>query len=212
LQLTQADAVALIAAAVGAFLGSGSAFLLQYIHQRRSLRVARESSLIQAEFILSMQLNTLVQLDRQHLAPLRDDPERTLLLRPAAYIPSETLLDISTIAFVAVSGQVEALQAVHGAQDAYRSALSMLQERATFYKQTCYGADVRSTSFDFDSGESTSQLDVRQVRVLKSLTDGLYKTVADAIEMETQAFADLDLVLRSHYPKAKRLYFDVADA
>jgi hypothetical protein len=204
--------VALVAAAVGAFLGSGSAFLLQYIQQRRSLRVDRESSLIQAQFILSMQLNTLVQLDRQHLAPLRDDPDRTLLLRPAAYIPSETALDISTIAFVAVFGQVEALEAVHAAQDSYRNALSMLQGRTEFYKQICYGPDVRSTSFDFESGESMSELDVRQVRVLKSLTDGLYKTVADAIELETQAFADLDLVLQSHYPKAKRLYFAVADA
>lgn len=212
MQLTQADGVALIAAALGAFLGASSAYLLQLAHQRRSLRVSRESSLIQAQFILSMQLNTLVQLHNQYLRPIEDDPNRTLALRPAAVIPSEISLDLTAIAFVAVLGQVEALQAVHTAQDAYRNTLGLLRERTELYKQVCYAPDVRASSFDFDSGKSTSQLDERQVRRLKGLTDGLYRTVDAAIALQTEAFSALDTVLRSSYPKAKRLYFEVADA
>jgi hypothetical protein len=212
LQLTQADAVALVAAGLGAFLGSGSAFLLQFLHQRRDLREGRESALVQAEFILSMQMNTLVQLRKQYLSPLTDDPNRTLSLRPAAFIPTETSLDMTAIAFVAVLGPVEALQAVHSAQDAYRNALALLRERSDLYKQICYSPDVESSSFDFDSGESVSRLDARQVRVLQSLTDGLYKTVDAAIELETQAFGALDTVIRRQYPKANRLYIEVADA
>lgn len=68
--MLSSDAIALISAAVGAFLGSGLAFLLEENRRRRADRDTRYSSLIQTQLALGMQINTLVIMGRRQIQNL----------------------------------------------------------------------------------------------------------------------------------------------
>jgi hypothetical protein len=57
--MSSSDAIAVVSAAVGAFLGSGLAFLLEEKRRRGAEKDTRYSSLIRTQLALGMQLNTL---------------------------------------------------------------------------------------------------------------------------------------------------------
>ncbi len=52
--LVQGDWIALVAAGVGAFAGSGSAFFLEELRRRRAEKRQQHSKLLQAQFAVSM--------------------------------------------------------------------------------------------------------------------------------------------------------------
>jgi len=194
------ETVALVAAAVGAFLGSTSAFLLEAWRRSHVEKTARHTALLQAQFAVSMQLRTMVNIRDQYLNEVRDKPDRFMLLVPFYGETADPVVDLGTLGFVAADDRIDALQQVHMAQGAYLTAMSALRARNEMMA-AMYEAAIPSGDFDFETGEETVALDRRKARRLKGITDGLYKSVDSAIELEHEAVAVLAQVGKRLLPK-----------
>lgn len=198
--MNPSDYVTLVAAGVGAFLGSGSAFALEALRQRRLETQARHTALLNAQFALAMQLRTLVNTRDQYLDECRDHPQRFMRLVPFYGELNDPRVDFQRLGFVAAEDAAATLQAVHMAQDAYLTAFSALRVRNGLM-EAIYTAATPAGDFDFDSGEGTVTMDARQARVLKGMTDSLYKSVDSAIQLEHIALSQLGGASKRLYPK-----------
>ena len=198
--MSSSDVVALVAAAIGAFLGASFAFLLEESKRERAEESARYASLIQAQFALSMQLRTMVNIRDQYLNEVRNRADRFMLLVPFHGESSDPLVDLGAVGFVAVDGQVDVLQQVHMAQDAYSTALSSLRTR-TEMMSALYEVIVPSGDFNFETGAETVSVDARRARRLKGITDGLYESVDSAIQLEHTAIELLAQTGKRLFPK-----------
>ena len=78
------------------------------------------------------------------------------------------------------------LQQIHMAQDAYFTAMFALRSRNEMMA-SMYEAAIPTGEVDFESGEQAVSLDAGRARRLKGITDGLYKSVDSAIELEHAA-------------------------
>lgn len=185
------DAVALVAAAVGAFIGSGSAFLLEAWRRARAEKDSRYAAIIDAQFSLSMQLRTLVNLRNEYLNPVRDQQDRFMALVPAYGEIADPPVDLGGLSFIACDDETHVLQSVHMAQAGYRTALSALQARNEMMGALYQMAKPARDDFDFETGGETVSVDGRLARRLKGITDGLYEAVDSAIDLEHEAIQHL---------------------
>jgi len=202
--LTYGDWFALGVAAAGAFFGAGFAFLLEWLRRTREANRSQYSLLIQAQFSVGMQLNTAVSIRDQWLDPVRDEADRYFRL-PLLHIAAPNVqVDLTSLAFVAVDDLVQPLQQIHVAQESYLTAMHALQVRNDMLNDI-YRSGAPLHDFDFESGTGVAQLDVRQVRILKGTTDGLYMAIDTAIEQEVDAIQQLTGVIARLFPKRQPL-------
>jgi hypothetical protein len=194
------EVVALVAAAVGAFLGSTSAFLLEAWRRARAEENLRYGLILEGQFALAMQLRTLVNIRDQYLKPDRDAADRFMLLVPFYGESNDPTVDLGALGFVAVEDEIDVLQKLHMAQDAYLTAMFALRSRNDMMAEV-YAAAVPRGDFDFESGAETVGVDARLARRLKGITDGLYKSVDSAIELEHEAIALLAAAGKRLLPK-----------
>lgn len=200
--MSVSDAVTLVAAAAGAFLGSGSAFLLESRRRKRAESDARQAAVVQAQFALSMQMDTLVNIRNQYLSEVRDEPNRFMLLVPFQAEPSDPIVELADLGFIALVDDMEVLHRLHKAQSAYLNAMSSLRARNDMM-DVVYAAARPHDDFDFSTGAETVSLDGRLARRLKGITDGLYSAVDSGIELEGEAVSLLAQVGTKLYPKGK---------
>ncbi|MHB9004317.1 MAG: hypothetical protein ACYC6C_09695 [Coriobacteriia bacterium] len=209
MNLTQADWVTLVAAAVGAFLGAAAAFVLEAIRQWRIERSDRYSSLLQAQFTISMQLNSAVNIKQQYLDEERENDQRFLHLPLFHFEPSDARVALGQLSFLAIEDRVEILQTVHVAQESFLTAIRMLETRNR-YVEEIYAAGVPAGAFDFESGIGEVTLDARKARVLKGATDSLYQAVDSAIEMENRAIRELGQASKRLFRRRKIIGVEMA--
>lgn len=208
---TQSDWIPLVAAGLGAFLGSVSAFALEALRQWRRERALKHSALMTAQFVLSMQLNTLVSIDNQYLRGVAKHPQRFAQL-PLFYLEvDDTRIDFSSLAFIATRDRIEVLQKVHMAQAAFLTAIGAISHRNRILEDI-YAMDTNVTAFDFETGQGTVDIDERKARVLKGATDGLYGAVESGIELLQLAIAGLGETSKGLFPKRKVVSIEFASA
>lgn len=202
--MSQTDYVALVAAAVGAFLGSLSAFLLQALWQSTQEKSQRHGALLNAEFALSMQLNLLVNIRNQYLEECREHPERFMRLVLFYGSTDAPQVDFGSLGFIAVKDDASVLHKVQMAQSSYLTALSALETRNSLMADS-YESATQTGPIDFETGEAPVTLDGRKARILKGITDSLYTAVDHAIELQHAGIAELAAVSKRLYPKLSTL-------
>lgn len=138
-------------AAAGAFIGSGSAFLLESARRERAVSDARQAALIQARFTLSMQMDTLVNVRNQYLSPVRHEPNRFMLLVPFLSELSDPHLELPDLGFIALVDDMQLLHKLHKAESAYSNAVSALRARNEMM-DAAYSAARPHGDFDFATG------------------------------------------------------------
>ena len=206
--LTQADQVTLASSAAGAFIGAIAAFALEATRRWRSERSARYSSLLEAQFALCMQMDLMVKLQRDYLRPARDHPQRFMRLTPVIAPDPGLRVNFASLAFITAIDEVESIAKVYRAQQSFLTASQVLERRSRLVQEQFYSIDNPLKAFDFESGEGLVEHDPRQVRILKGMTDGLYKSVDDAVVMLGGAVDELAKVIKRHYPLRKVLSVD----
>jgi hypothetical protein len=156
---------------------------------------------MQAQFILSMQLNTLLSLQVQRLDEERDNEQRFAHLPPITVSSVDPHVDLGSIAFVAVDDKVKPLQRVHAAQAMYLTALDILDGRNRFYRERVLRFDTEVGEFNVATGEEEIELDDRHVSMLKGLTDDLYEATDEAVRVERLAISELIDVSSRMFPR-----------
>lgn len=200
--------VALVAAAVGAFLGSGSAFVLEAWRRQREETEARYSALFRTQLVLITQLNTLLVINKQYLDAHREDPERFMKLVPFHTGMTGMRVDFGSLWFIPlIDSDADLVHRIYLAEQAYSTSTDTLAMRNRKIEETMYASDVRVEQFDFSTGNSRVQLDMRKVHLIKSLTDCLYESIDDAIKQQEKAIADIRLFIKRVYRGRKSLQY-----
>jgi len=202
------DLVTLVAAALGALVGAGVAFLLEEMRRRRAERATRYSRLLEAQIALGMQLNTLVNI-QGYLDEHRAEPNRHMLLVPLHMSLTDLRVDLSALGFIADIDDVEILMRVYLAEQAYLTACTALTVSNSKIQELRYDGVLARGPVDADTGTSVGVFDPAKVVILKQLVDGMYDSVDEAIEGEGIALDDLRGVIRRRFPKKKSLVFQL---
>jgi hypothetical protein len=208
--MSTADAATLVAAAFGAFLGTGSAFLLEQSRRRRAEDDTRYTSLLKAELALGMQLNDLVNTQRQYLDEHRDHPQRCLRLVPLVMGMTDLRVDLGSLAFVAEVDDVQILQLVYLAELGYVTAITTLAANNNKIEEIRYQEATRLGPVDMTTGEAVAMIDAARYQVLKETTDGLYDSVDGEVEQHKKALSELHALCKRLFPKRRSLQFEVA--
>lgn len=206
--------VALVAAAVGAFLGSGSAFILEAWRRKREETEARYSALFRTQLDFITQLNTLLVITKQYLDAHREDPDRFMKLIPFHTGMTGMRVDFGSLWFIPlIDSDADFVHRLYLAEQPYCTSTDTLEMRNRKVEETIYASDVRVEQFDSKTGQSRVEVDVRKVHLIKSLTDCLYESVDDAIKQQEKAISDICGFIKRAYRGRKSLQYEdkVAD-
>ena len=209
--MSGSDGVTLAAAAFGAFLGAGFAFLLEELRRRTAEGNARYSALIQAQLALIMQVNTLVNIQKLYLDAQRNAPDRHMRLVPVHMAMTDLRLDLAPLGFIAEVDDVGVLQTVYLAEQGYVTATTALAISNAKIQETRFDGVLAHGPVDPDTGKAQGLFDAGKVVVLKQLVDGLYQSVDGAIRDESRAVEVLAKVIKRLYPKRKPLAFTIQE-
>ena len=203
------EVVALVAAAVGACLGAGIAFLLEEMRRRRVERNGRYSRLLEAQIVLGMQLNTLVNIQQQYLNEHRAAQNRHMLLVPLHMSMSELRADIASLGFIAEVDDVEILHRVYLAEQAYITATTALTVSNSKIQELRYDGALAHGPVNQSTGEAQAVFDGAKLVILKQHIDGMYASVDEAVEWELEAIDELRGVIKRQFSERKSLTFEV---
>lgn len=209
--MSSSDAIALVSAAVGAFLGAGLAFLLEEIRRRRAEATTRYFSLFRTQLALGMQINTLLIVQRRYLDEHRNDANRHMRLVPVQMSTTALRVDLGSIAFIAEIDDVEILQRVYLAEQAYLNSTATLATSNLKIQEIRYNLGIARGPVNPETGEATALFDLAHVVILKQLIDGLYVSVDRAIIDQKAALDELAAVIKRLCPRRKALRFKIPE-
>jgi len=209
--MSWSDAIALIAAAVGAFFGSGLAFLIEENRRKRTEKDSRYSALIQTQFAIGMQLNTLVIIQRRHLDRYREQTDRHMRITPVEMSTTDIRTDVGSIGFIAEVDDVEILHRIYVAEQSYLTAIGALLTTNQSIQEIRYKGAISHGPINPETGEATAYFDKAQVFILKQIIDGLYESVDSAIISQGNILNDLRILIKRLYPKRKALEFKIPE-
>jgi hypothetical protein len=194
--------VAFGSAALGAFLGSLSAYLLGRRQHRSDERDKYYGYLLAAQYSLMSQWNILEGIRRQHLEPLRDDPTRFVKL-PVFYAPSHHYpVPFEHITRITRSSNPNLLQDVHIAEQRYHTSQESLAIRnkllEAFYKNP-------NEDFDFDTGRGRVRADAKEVYFIRQATDVVYQQIDRALPALAETARALERFIKAEFKGAKPL-------
>jgi hypothetical protein len=201
------DVVTLVAAAFGAFFGSGLAFLLEERRRRRVEADRRYSRLLEAQLALGMQLETLLNVQRRYLDPHRNEPDRHMQLEPLHMSMTDLRVDFSALVFIAEVDGFDILQKVYLAEQGYITATTALAESNSKIEKRPSDGAITSGSVDPEAGAAVAVFDSAAAANLKEFIDDLYRSVDEDIDSVQGAIGELTSATRRLYPKRKSHHF-----
>jgi hypothetical protein len=201
------DVATVVATASGAFFGSGFAFLLEELRRRRVEADRRYSRLLEAQLALGMQLEKLLNVQRGYLDPHRNAPNRHMRLEPLHMSMTDLRVDLSALVFIAEVDDINILQVVYLAEQAYVTAPTALTESNSTIKELASGEAITSGPVNPEASAAVAGFDSAAVANLKRFIDGLYVSVDEAIDSIQGAIGELTSATRRLYPKRKAHHF-----
>src|SRR5574341_260300 len=190
---------ALFAAAFGGFSGAFVAFLLERRRREMEEKKSKISAALRAHLILIGYIETLENLNRQYLDPLRNDPQRNHKLTSSFISPVHLKLDLDSLSFLAEHRKPQVFHDIHLAQRAYYSAIDALDVRNSWLEKFL-GSEVKLLGYNRDTEQAYIAADPRSVKVLTDLTDSLYKATDLAIEKCNSAIKSLSSTIKELFP------------
>lgn len=173
----EANVDSFAAAGFGAFLGSGSAFLLESKRRKRELRDKEHDAALTAQYALQAQWSTLESIRLQLLERWRGDSDRHLKLTAFSIPDARLAIPFDRLIFIAKRDDPDLLQEIRIAEESYNGAMDSLRGRNEKLEAFYYDPEVRKESFDAQTGKGTGPAPAYKVFLIKQLTDGLYQSV-----------------------------------
>lgn len=194
--------VAFASAALGAMLGSFSAYWFARWQSRSEGRDRYYGHLLAAQYSLMSEWNILEGIRRQHLESLRDDPNRFVKLR-LYYAPSyHHPVPFSEITAIARSSDPNLLQDIHIAEQRYHTAQETLALRnkllEAFYQNP-------TEDFDPQTGRGKTRADDKEIFFLRQVTDMVYHHFDRALPALAETVKKLEKFIKSEFKGARAL-------
>ena len=197
--------------AAGAFVGAFVAFRLEKHHESRKKQEAQLSAGRRAQFVLISQFNMLEALDRQHLAALRNSPQRVLALRPVAITHQVPRLDVDSLTYLLESDDPDVLNVLLVGEQSFESVLGLIEERNQWHnrfqsrlgqveKQEKLPEELRLEDLERLVGKDV-------IARLVDLTDMLYELYEQARCQNQDNYKALAAALGRAFPKGKLLRY-----
>ena len=194
-----------LAKAVAAGCGAWAAFRLQESREVRKQRQEYLYALREALFALSAQRSYLLNLEQQHLEPLRGDAERHLLMKPLFGAGPLQSLDFKKLVFLLKFKETGSLiSELHLAEARCQTAVELVQERNGVHSRFQARLEVAPEGSGEINSDSISLLVGRStVQQLRALTDGLYLAVADGISTNRTAASGIQEFMKTAFPNER---------
>jgi len=197
---------------VSTFVGAWAAFRLQTQTEEAKTRAGNAGALRRAQFALVEQFNVLETLRRGHLGPLRADPNRDLLLGPLAFFYEIPSIDLSSLAFLLESSP-NRLQTLLMCQNLWNSVIGLLRQQSREFRR--YQARMDEA---VRAGLMAPREPPQKIRdlvgpeitgALRTLTDGLYEKLDQALEANETSFNNLAQQMTLQFPGERPLKREV---
>lgn len=195
---------AFTAAAVGAFLGSGSAFVLESSRRKRERKDREHDAALTAQYALQAQWNTLENIRQQFLEPFRKEPDRHMKLTVFSLPEARLSIPFDKLIFVAKRDDPDLLQTIRIAEDGYIAAMDALLQRNEKMEAFYYDPEVKRQQFDEETGRSVLSAPIHKVFLIKKLTDALYQRVDSALPRLDAAFIAMRSCIKRNFPRRFR--------
>lgn len=193
----------LVSALSGAFFGAIAAYWFQRYLEKSKLMDANHAGIMRAQLALISQMNTVENYRRQHLDPLRADPQRDTKLL-LTYRTSRCLeVNYEELAFLLESDNANTLMRVQVAERSYWAAIEAIDERNDTMRRLHDRAEVEKA--DLSTGYFTIRADPRDIKLLKDNTGALYGCVDHAEKLLSDTIVELKRVGKALFPKRKFL-------
>jgi hypothetical protein len=183
---------------LGIIIGAGVAYFSDWLKEWRKKRNDQHGAIVRAQLALIGQLNTIENLDRQFLGPLRENPQRDRKLISFDMHDTSLRVDYNAISFFLTAKNPTLVLDVHAAEESYLTTMDALRLRNESFVRLHENSDVQD--MNLQTGHVTVAVkDVRDLKMLKDRTDSLYTAVARAQER-------LDAQIKELYGAGKALY------
>ena len=153
-----------VATLVGAFLGAMLAFLFQVLVHRRQERKLALMSAHRMLFCLLQQMNTIMLVQKDFIAPHLNDPVRFISI-PAMhdFDFEKNAFDFSTFGFMLETVESRlVMYDLYLAQDSYVEALRALNERSRLHREE---VQPRLASSGIGNGSTVTHGDIKRARL-----------------------------------------------
>jgi len=192
------------------FVGAWAAFLLQSHRDDVKDRAERAAALRKAQFALNAQFTALKEISRQHLDPVRNDPDRDIRLRAFLYYREVPSIDLSSVSFLLEStDDPDLLSTLHTCQNMWNNAVGILQHRShdhrRFLERVAAAVQAHVIPEDATPEQMRTVAGPEMQASLRSLTRGLYEAVDEAVTANPPAFQRLSAEFQKQFPVERYL-------
>jgi len=191
-------------ALTGSFFGAVSAYWTERAKEARKKRIEQHGAIVRSQMALISQLNTIGNIQKQHLNPFREDPNRAAKL--ITFQMSDTSLRVAydTLAFLLMEKNTNLVLEVQAAEQSYLSAMEVLATRNE--AQDILHKNSKIESFDQQTGACKIVVqDPRNIKMVVDFTNALYSATDMACERLTLQIQELEKAGKTLYPKKKFL-------
>ena len=200
IELARDMAPQLLAAMSGAFCGAYLAYRFARQHQERIKQDADFSAGVLSQYILLFKIDMVVNIQRQWVHSLRNDPETAQALTVFSVSSRDIQIDYKTLAFLATSKSPGLLHDIYLAEGSYCTVLDAIAERNTFVEKM---RDSSTNSAHAIDAEGLMLADIYKAdhKLLRDMTDAVCGSVDDSIIKLRGAFDELRNTLKERFPK-----------
>ncbi len=196
-----------IAAVAGVFFGALVTFCVERYKDYQRRREEQHGAIVRTQLALIGQLDTVSNIRRQHLNPLRTDPQRELKLIRFHMTEGSLRVSFDSIAFLLMTKDPNLVMTVYSAEQTYLSAMDCLKQRNDAY-------EILHRNSGIEGMNSTGVCrivvkDPRDIKLLKDTTDNLYTTIDNACERCETQIVELFKVGKKIFPK--KVFLKCAD-
>lgn len=185
----------------GALMGALAAYSFERHKENTKENEDMRSSIRFAQLTLICHVNWLLGA-RKFLDPFRQTDARETKISHFYHTPNQIRLDLRSLSFV-LDHEANLLMELYTADSAYQSATETLVIRNQHL--TDFQSRARIEHFDLETGAATVEASLPHLKVLRDITDALYRALDDAITDNNAAILKLKAFGKRLFPKHKFL-------
>src|ERR1035437_3073135 len=186
-----------LAAMAGGFFCAACAFLFERSKEKEKKQADECGAIMRSQLALIGQLNTLDNIKEQHLDLFRKDPLRERKLIQFHMTDASLRVAYDSISFLLTTKNPTLVLDVQAAEQSYISAMECLTWRNDAYEKLHKNSKLEKMD---EIGHCSIRVeDLRDLKLLKDLTDALYTSVDNAC-------VRIDLQIKELHKAGKLLY------